>query len=77
MSCRQGKGPGATGRGGDEGGTVVNLRQARKRRAREQARAAADENAARHGRPKAAIDLEAARRDRAERLLDGHKRDEE
>lgn len=54
---------------------IINLRQARKTRARDEKRAAADENAARHGRSKALKALERARNDRAAAELDGHRRD--
>lgn len=53
---------------------IVNLRRARKARARAETRAAADANAARHGTPKPARDLAEARRAKAERELDGHRR---
>lgn len=54
---------------------IVNLRQARKARQRDEKRAAADENAARFGRTKALKALEKARNDRAEAMLDAHRRD--
>lgn len=54
---------------------IVNLRQARKARTRDEKRAAADENAARHGRSKALKALEKARNDRAEARLDAHRLD--
>jgi hypothetical protein len=56
-------------------GTVVNLRLARKRRAREADRVVADANAAKHGESRAeraARDAEAGRRARA---LDGAERE--
>lgn len=52
----------------------VNLRQARKLRARAADRAAADANAARHGISKADRDHAHARTAQADRLLDGHMR---
>ena len=54
---------------------VVNLRAARKARARAERRAEADVNAARHGRTKAERAAEDAARDRAARTLDGHEID--
>ncbi len=63
--------------GGDrptgETAQVVNLRLARKKRARKARREAAAENAARHGQSRAARDLQKARAERARRLLDGHR----
>ncbi len=56
---------------------LVNLRQARKDRARSEKRAKGDENAAKFGRTKAERDLEAARADKARAHLDAHKRDPE
>lgn len=56
-------------------GKVVNLRQARKRKARDAARAEGDRNAAAHGIPKAARDLARARAEKAERDLSGHEVD--
>ena len=55
-------------------GKVVNLRSARKARARAEDRASADANAARHGRSKAQRALEEAEALRARRLLDDHVR---
>ncbi|MEO0682326.1 MAG: DUF4169 family protein [Pseudomonadota bacterium] len=52
---------------------VVNLRHARKRRARAADRAKADANAARHGRSKAERDADAAEAGREARRLDGHR----
>jgi hypothetical protein len=54
---------------------VVNLRQARKARARDAAKAEATANAARHGRSKGEKAREAADKARAEAQLDGHRRD--
>ena len=57
-------------------GQVVSLRQRRKQAARAAARKAADANAARHGRSKAAKALEEARAEKAARDLEGHRRDD-
>jgi hypothetical protein len=54
---------------------IVNLRQRRKAAARKAARAEADANAARHGRPKAETALTRARAEKAARDLDSHRRD--
>ncbi|MBC7156790.1 MAG: DUF4169 family protein, partial [Rhodobacteraceae bacterium] len=50
---------------------VVNLRQARKDRARAARRAEGDANAAKFGRPKAERELARARAEKAARDLDG------
>jgi hypothetical protein len=55
---------------------IVNLRLARKRRARVEAESQAAERRVQFGRPKAERQAEAQRRDLAERALDGHRRDE-
>lgn len=52
---------------------VVNLRQARKNAARGKARAAGDENAARHGQTKAGRALAAAQAEKLARALDAHR----
>jgi len=52
-------------------GTPINLRRARKARARAAARARADENAVRHGLTGGARRADEAERDRAARALDG------
>ena len=52
----------------------VNLKAARKARARATAKVAADANAARFGRTKAEKDRVAAAADKARRDLDGHLR---
>ncbi len=52
---------------------IVNLRSARKARARSQKRSDADENAVRFGRTKALKALEKARADKARGSLDAHK----
>ena len=54
---------------------IVNLRTARKAKARDDARAKADENAAKFGRSKAEKDLQAARAEKAARDFDGHARE--
>ena len=54
---------------------VINLRQARKTAERAARRTRADENAAKHGRSKAAKSLDKARADKARRDLDGHEID--
>lgn len=56
---------------------IINLRQARKAQARDQARAAGDENAARFGRTKAQKLKEAREADKARTALDGHKLDQD
>ena len=53
-------------------GKVINLRQARKTKARDGKRAAADTNAARHGLTKTERDAMEDEKTRAKRLLDGH-----
>ena len=58
-------------------GDVVNLRRARKDRQRAEDKARADENAARHGLTKAERLRQAAQTDKAARMLDQHKRDED
>jgi len=52
---------------------VVNLNKARKVRARAEAKATAAQNRARFGRTGADKTLEAARREKAEKTLDGAK----
>jgi len=56
-------------------GEIVNLRLARKRKARSQAEREAAERRAQFGQPKAEIEVEAKRRELAERALDGRRRD--
>jgi hypothetical protein len=56
---------------------IVNLRHVKKEAARKAAQAAADANAAKHGRTKAERELEKARTEKALRDLDGHKREPE
>ena len=52
---------------------VVNLKAARKARARAEAKVAADANAAKFGRTKGEKDRVAAEADKARRDLDGHR----
>ena len=54
---------------------VVNLRQARKRKAREEAERLAAERRVQFGRPKAQVAAESERRAKAARTLDGHRLD--
>ena len=56
-------------------GAPVNLSRFRKERAREEARAKADANAARFGRTREERALEQARAEKAARELDGHRRE--
>lgn len=56
--------------------SVINLRQARKDRDRAEKRAKGDANAAKFGRSKARIAAEKADSERAQKLLDGVKRDD-
>jgi hypothetical protein len=51
----------------------INLRQARKRKAREAKAKQAEANRIAHGMPKAVRDLEAARRNKLAKAVDGHK----
>lgn len=53
----------------------VNLNKARKARARDQARAQADANAAKFGRTRAQKTAEADAAERAARILEAHRRD--
>ncbi len=54
---------------------IVNLRSARKQKARAERRARGDENAVKFGRTRAQRDLERAQSDKARRHLDLHLRD--
>lgn len=54
---------------------IVNLRQARKAKARVQKDKTADENRRRFGRTKAERRNDEVARDKAAKALDGHKRD--
>lgn len=53
---------------------IVNLRLARKQKARQEQHRVADENRAIHGRTKAERQLQARRAERADAVLDGHRR---
>jgi hypothetical protein len=55
---------------------IVNLRQARKAKARAGKEAEAATNRARFGRTKAEKQVEAAKKSIEDKRLDGHKRDE-
>ena len=55
----------------------VNLNRYRKEKARADAKARADENAAKHGRTKAERLLDAARNDKARNMLDRHRIEDE
>lgn len=55
--------------------TVVNLRLAKKRAARNATRADADANAAKFGQTRAERQLEAVKTEKARRALDGHRRE--
>ena len=54
---------------------IVNLRVARKRKARADAETAADGNRARFGRSKAEKQRDSDDKERARSFLDGHRRD--
>lgn len=56
-------------------GKLVNLRQERKRRARTEKATRADASAVRHGLDRSTASLVTARQQKAERDLDGKKRD--
>ncbi|MBN9888989.1 DUF4169 family protein [Salipiger abyssi] len=56
--------------------TPVNLNRYRKEKARAEKRAKADSNAVKFGRSKAEKSRELARKEKAARDLDGHRRDE-
>ena len=56
---------------------IVNLRRARKAKARDDARRAGDENAAKHGRSGGEKARDAAERAAEIRRLDGHRRERE
>lgn len=53
---------------------IINLRQARKQRARTQRELAAAENRAKHGKSKVTRLLDEARREQQSKSLDGHRR---
>lgn len=54
---------------------IVNLRTARKRKARAEAKAEADRNAVQHGRTRAERDATDAENTRVARLHDAHRRE--
>lgn len=54
---------------------IVNLRQARKTKARDEKAKAAEANRTLHGTPKRLRNLAKARSEKATRDLDGHKKD--
>jgi hypothetical protein len=54
---------------------IINMRQARKDKARAEKQAAAKTNRAAHGRTKADKKLKEAKAEKADRDLDAHKRD--
>lgn len=56
---------------------IVNLRQVRKSRARDEKRAKAQEAAARHGRSKSERSSQTARTEKSDAHLDGHRLEEE
>ncbi|MBM3606690.1 MAG: DUF4169 family protein [Alphaproteobacteria bacterium] len=55
---------------------IINLRQARKQRARDERRAEGDNNAARFGEAKPLRDARKAEAERVERKHDAHRRDD-
>ena len=55
---------------------IVNLRTVRKQKARADKAVMAEQNRRLHGRTKAEKQLDAAEKARAERQIEGHKRDE-
>jgi Domain of unknown function (DUF4169) len=57
-------------------GEIVNLRQARKRRARDEASATAQENRVRHGRTPAQKAADKREEEQRRALLDGVRRDD-
>ncbi len=56
---------------------IVNLRSAKKQAARKAARAKGNQNAARFGRTRAERAIDEARAAKADRNLDGHRREPE
>jgi len=56
-------------------GEIVNLRRARKAKARDEKEKAADANRVLHGTPKDMRDLAKARGEKSARDLDAHKKD--
>jgi len=57
-------------------GKVINFRQAKKRKARAEKAELGNANAAKHGLSPEVRDLAAANREKSERDVDGHERDE-
>ena len=55
---------------------IINLRQARKQKARAEKEARADQNRVTFGRTKAEKELTKAERELAQRRIDSHKRDD-
>ncbi len=55
---------------------IINLRTVRKQKARADKAVAAEQNRRLHGRTKADKQLDAAEKARAERQIEGHKRDD-
>ena len=58
-------------------GEVVNLRQARKRKARAERERTAEANRLKHGQPKSQKDRTRLEEDRARRAHEAHRRDDE
>jgi hypothetical protein len=56
---------------------IINLRQARKQKARAEKEARADQNRVSFGRTKAEKELTKAEREKAQRHIDSHKRDDD
>ncbi|HAV48948.1 MULTISPECIES: DUF4169 family protein [Brevundimonas] len=56
---------------------IINLNRARKARAKAESKAAAEASRARHGRTRADRTGQDAARNRADRHLDGHKREDD
>ena len=56
---------------------IINLNRARKERAKSDKRRTANENAAKFGRSKAERIIDAARSDKARKMLDQHQLEEE
>ncbi len=55
---------------------IINLRTVRKQKARADKAITAEQNRRLHGRTKAERELDAAEKARAERQIEGHKRDD-
>ncbi|HEY3776765.1 MAG TPA: DUF4169 family protein [Rhizomicrobium sp.] len=58
-------------------GDIVNLRRAKKAKAREDTQKQADANRAKHGTPKASRTASDAENKRAARAVDAHRREQE